>query len=555
MLITLYEDTNPISFNQDFDENIILPRNTQLKLLNAFCDREPLVEINGTQDTIYLKANDKVWAGTQVAVPSGSYTARSLMDTLQGLLETISVDNYLQLSINLTNLPSKNFNAGALIFELNALSLHYNQPNIAIFNNAPTGYVVWNEPDTIVQAPVVSIVIEKRNSASTPLVNNFFGISDITNSVPASIDDIRNCVNFKDEELTRTWFSGNGNNQDTSRPDVGKPYGMVNFTLQKTTSTGNNFYVGITNGTPDLSGVVSSDVSDFNNLKGVDLLVYFEGVGGTTDPEGNTLDAGDMLIGSNYSNFWEWIVFTGMIEGDEVAIVLPEDNGTNSGNNPLLYVKENGDWTNQDVDSWNNHELGTTPYNFCFGAEQGTGTNTNNQQQLKDVFMTSKQTYTHMGSMGQYIEVGFSQTLADTIGLSQTSYKEDKTGTPDKAELKFENDKDAETKINGTEPPFVQVNLNNLPVKSYTRRDTRQTDGYKGNTSSRCIANISRFDINGSYNGHLVDTGNNQPLIQLKNAEPLTLSQLNVRLTNVDGSIPQDLKPPFCANIEITEGK
>ena len=194
-------------------------------------------------------------------------------------------------------------------------------------------------------------------------------------------------------------------------------------------------------------------------------------------------------------------------------------------------------------------------YNMCCGFQEGTLSSVDADQQLTDVYMTSKQDYTHIEDMGQFIKLDFSQTLATKMGLDQNSYEKDTTGTTDKAKLVFKNEKDATTKINGTEPPFVQVNINNLPVKSYTRRDTRQTDGFKGNTSSRCIANVSRFDINGAYNGHLVDTGNNQPLIHLNNAEEINLSQLRIRLTNVDGTIPEDLAPPFCANIEITEGK
>ena len=99
MLITLYEDTNPVSFNQDFAENIILPRNTELKLLSAFCNRVPLVEIVATTDFITLTANDKLWSGKQVAVPTGSYSARGLMDTIAGLLQTINVDEKLQLFV------------------------------------------------------------------------------------------------------------------------------------------------------------------------------------------------------------------------------------------------------------------------------------------------------------------------------------------------------------------------------------------------------------------------------------------------------------------------
>jgi hypothetical protein len=555
MLITLYEDTNPVSFNQDFAENIILPRNAELKLLSAFCNRLPLVEISAVDDLITLTANDKLWSGTQVAVPTGSYSPVGLMDTIAGLFQTINVDEKLQLFVKLTNLPSKNFNAGALIFELNALSLYYDEPNIAIFNNVPTGYVAWEPTTTLVQSPVVSIVVEKRNNAVSPLTTNYLGISDITDSVPSTINDIRNCINFDKEEIVRTWYSENGSNDDPARPRLAEPYGMVNFTIQKLYSNNLNWWVGLTNSTPDLSDMTFANADGLNELKGVNYVIYYEGVGGTFfNPLGMTLQQGDFLIGEHFgSGSWTWTAYEGVDELDEWALCLPQE-----GDNKKLQVafKPSGGsiWNTLDTTQLGYLE-NNTPYNFCFGAEQPSGTSTNGEQQIKNLFMTSKQSYTHLSDMGQYIEVVFSQSLADKLGFSETSYKEDKTGTTDKAVLKFSNDKDATTKTNGTEPPFVCLNLNNLPVKSYTQRDTRSGAGYNGVSSSRTIANLSRFDYDGGYNGHLTDEGNNQPLIKLKNAEEITLSQLRVRLTNVDGTIPQDLSPPFCANIEITEGK
>ena len=547
MLITLYEDTNPISFNQDFAENIILPRNAELKLLSAFCNRLPLVEISAVDDLITLTANDKLWSGTQVAVPTGSYSPEGLMDTIAGLFETINTNEKLQLFLKLTNLPSKNFNAGALIFELNALSLYYDEPNLVYFTNAPTGKTDWASRELLVQTPVVSFT-ERAFNFGTDGNQNVLGIRDITDGV-SDISDIRNCVFFKDEEIDRSWYSENGNNDDPTRPPYATPYGMVNYTIQQTTTSSLNWWVGLSSSKPDLTDMTSANVDALDELKGVDYVIYYEGVGGTFfNPLSITLQQGDFLIGNSFgAGSWTWYAYEGAAETDVFAFVLPE------GNKKLEVAVRNfgaGNWDILDTTQFG--LLEDKPDRFCFGAEQSF---TGSSQQIRDLYMTSKQSYTHLGDMGQYIEVVFSQSLADKLGFSETSYKEDKTGTTDEAQLKFSNDKDATTKLNGTEPPFVCLNLNNLPVKSYTQRDTRSGAGYNGVSSSRTIANLSRFDADGGYNGHLTDEGNNQPLIKLKNAEEITLSQLRVRLTNVDGTIPQDLSPPFCANIEITEGK
>ena len=550
MLITLYEDTNPVSFNQDFAENIILPRNAELKLLSAFCNRLPLVEISAVDDLITLTANDKLWSGTQVSVPTGSYSPEGLMDTIAGLFETINVDEKLQLFVKLTNLPSKNFNAGALIFELNALSLYYDEPNLVYFTSAPTGKSNWASRELITH-PTIITYQQRAINFGTNGSENVLGVMTIDDGV-STINDIRNCIFFKDEEIDRTWYSENGNNDDPTRPPYNNPYGMINYALQKTTSTGLNWWVGLSSSKPDLSDMTFTNVNALDELKGVDYVIYYEGVGGTFfNPLSITLQQGYFLIGNSFgAGSWTWYVYEGADETDNFAFVLPE------GSKKLeVAVRDLGAGNWEILDTTQFGVLEDKPYHFCFGAEQPTNTTTAGLQQISNLYMTSKQSYTHLSDMGQYIEVVFSQSLADKLGFSETSYKEDKTGTTDKAVLKFSNDKDATTKLNGTEPPFVCLNLNNLPVKSYTQRDTRSGAGYNGVSSSRTIANISRFDYDGGYNGHLTDEGNNQPLIKLKNAEELTLSQLRVRLTNVDGTIPQDLSPPFCANIEITEGK
>ena len=555
MLITLYEDNTPLSFNQDFDENIILPRNSQLKLLSAYCNRQPTVDIDATTDTITLIANDKNWSGITTAIPTASYNAKGLMSVISGLLSTINTDEMLSLDINLRNVPSKNYNVGALVFELNALSLFYNQDNMVLFDNIPTGYNAWTLPTKLFKSvDITNIVLESENDATLPLLSNYVGITGIVDG-SGTVTDMRNCLNWKDEEINRRWYGPNSDNGNINRPDLSVPYGMIDFAVQNTTTSSLNWWVGITKSTPNFDTITTTDFSGFNDLKGVELVLYFAGVGGGLDPNGSAVNAGDMVAGYEGGGYWNWVNLGTVSEGDKIAIVFPD--GTGTGVHPQLWVMEttSNQWVHNKNTNWNNYLITTTPYNFCFGAENDAPSSAFYEQQLSYLSMTSKQTYTHMSNMGQYTEVAFSQQLADKLGFSQLSYKEDTTGTADKAKLKFENDKPATTTLNGTEPPFVQININNLPVKSYTRRDTRQTDGYKGNTSSRCIANVSRFDIHGDYNGHLVDTGKNHAVVKLNNAEPLTLSQLNIRLTNVDGSIPEDLAPPFCANIEITEGQ
>tara|TARA_R110001599_G_scaffold103072_2_gene262389 strand:+ start:7183 stop:8841 length:1659 start_codon:yes stop_codon:yes gene_type:complete len=552
MLITLYEDTTPTNFNQDFDENIILPRNSQLKLLNAFCNRKPLFNADATVDTYTLIANDKTWNGVTTALPTGDYTATTLMNTIEQGLETVDIDENLKLSLKLSADDSKNLTAGALSFDLECSSLNYDKDNIVLFTNAPTGYTNWTAPTEIVQTPVVTLTTLTSNDIATPLTANVLGMTNIKDAGATEISDMRNCINFATEKIIKTWFSPT--TDATDRPPSNVPYGIVDFTLNKLTSTGNSYWVGLSSTTPDLTAMTTTaGIDSLNEIAGVDFLLYFEGVGGKTfTPLGITIDAGDYIFGAYSGGYWTWEVLSGATENDDFALVIPD--GDNQKLEVFVRSAGAGDYIRDPLTTHRPIDKNAV-YNMCCGFQQGSLSFVDSDQQLANVYMTSKQDYTHIEDMGQFIKLEFSPTLATKMGLDQTSYEKDTTGTTDKAKLVFKNEKDATTKINGTEPPFVQVNINNLPVKSYTRRDTRQTDGFKGNTSSRCIANVSRFDINGAYNGHLVDTGNNQPLIHLNNAEEINLSQLRIRLTNVDGTIPEDLAPPFCANIEITEGK
>jgi hypothetical protein len=555
MLITLYENTNPTSFNQDFAENVILPRNAELKLLSAFCNRKPIFELDAS-DNFVLKANDKDWAGEQVVFSNLSQSGSELAATIKLYLQKVSTDKYLDLKPEVTYDATKNAGIGAFTFDIKALSLYYNQDNIILYNNAasivnPTlPYANWAAPVTEKNANINTYTINRRNDALTPLTSNFLGCSEILDASSNPIFDFRNVTYADKEHIERNWYNANIDN--AIRPVSETPFGMFKFNIKNLQNDGLTYWVGITAQKPDITAMTTGGIDSLDELKDCDYIALFMGSNQTFTPVGS-LSAGDIVVGA-YSSGWSWNKLSATAtQNDRFAFVLP----TTTDEKISLHKYDNAladGWRN--IHTYNFDTLSDTKsYSYAVGFQQQAVSGLNANQQLENIEMTSKQSYNYMNDMGQYIELQFSSSLALKMGLSHSPYKNDTIGTTDKAHLHFQNDKKGQTKLNVNEPPFVCLDINNLPVKSYTSSNSETGVGYNGLQSSKTIANLSRFDYEGNYNGHLMDVGNNQPVIRLKNAEEITLSQLHIRLKNVDGTIPNDLSPPFCANIEITEAK
>ena len=546
MLITLYENTNPTSFNQDFAENVILPRNAELKLLSAFCNRKPIFELDAS-DNFTLKANDKDWAGEQVVFTNLSLSGFELSETIKFYLQLTSNNNNLELKPVVTYDATKNAGAGAFTFDIKALSLYYNKDNIIIYNNTPAGYANWAATVTEKDASINTFTINRRNDSGSPLTSNFLGCSEILDASSNPIFDFRNVTYADKEHIVRDWYAPNSDN--AIRPISEAPFGMFKFNIKNLQNDGLTYWVGITAQKPDITAMTSGGIDDLDQLKDCDYVALFMGSNQTFSPIGS-LSAGDIVVGAYSGGFWNWNKLSATAtQNDRFAFVLP-----NTTDEKISLHKYNNGWSNIHTYSFDTLS-DTKSYSYAVGFQQQAVSGLNANQQLEDIEMTSQQSYNHMADMGQYIELQFSQSLALKMGLSHSPYKNDTTGTDDKAHLHFQNDKKGQTKLNVNEPPFVCLDINNLPVKSYTSSNSETGVGYNGLQSSKTIANLSRFDYEGNYNGHLIDVGNNQPVIRLKNAEEITLSQLHIRLKNVDGTIPNDLAPPFCANIEITEAK
>ena len=142
MLLTIYENTNPVSFNQDFTENIILPRNANLKLLSAYCNRNPKVVILNT-DTINLIANDNGWGGATKTLTAGNYYGQDLANHIKALLNEINTENSLELDVVVNFDITKNWGVDALTIDLRCLSLYYNRVSLVLFENATLPETDW----------------------------------------------------------------------------------------------------------------------------------------------------------------------------------------------------------------------------------------------------------------------------------------------------------------------------------------------------------------------------------------------------------------------------
>jgi len=557
MLLTIYENTNPVSFNQDFTENIILPRNANLKLLSAYCNRNPKVVILNT-DTINLIANDKAWGGATKTLTAGNYYGQDLANHIKALLNEINTENSLELDVVVNFDITKNWGVDALTIDLRCLSLYYNRVSLVLFENAVAPETDWGAFTTDKNAVITTYTLDKVNTYGVSYSNEL-GCEELEDALGADLEDMRNYYYFDKEKIHQKWYSPNTDEED--RPVSNIPYGVCAFTVEDGLvdslggDTNQTFWVGISSSAPDISNITGATLNDFQTgIKSVDALMIFcgETLPLTASPD-TQVNAGDIVImfldrTTNPPSYSPPKFYTDIQEGSEFCFVLKDD--ANSPQQIEIYLKFAGDWTHLETSPYN--MVAGSNYSVCGGFRNKRNGTTN---QIADLEISSKQGYDYMANMGQYIKLNMSNDLATKMGFSHNPYTADTTGTPNKAELIVKNFKEATTQSANVNEPYVCVNVNNLSVKSYTERDTEQGAGFNGVSSSKTIGVISRFDNSGGFNGHLVDVGNNHSTIQLHNSEELTISQFNMRLTNINGSVPLDLAPPFGAVLEITEGK
>tara|TARA_R110001632_G_scaffold109943_4_gene220315 strand:+ start:2115 stop:3791 length:1677 start_codon:yes stop_codon:yes gene_type:complete len=548
MLITIYNNNESDRFETDFKSNLILPKNCELKLTNAYISLSHKITIPDLLITI--SANGTASYTDDIPIAGGTYALGELANLIETEAQTIANENLMSLDINFTYDSTKGYGAGCFILDVEATSKFAN-----IFQPLDLSEAEFNDFDIAVDDQLVG-------DATKTLVMNlgvsYVGVSEILDksAPPVSVESWGYFIS--NETLFFKYWLRKGTGGGTSiTPPITKD-GAGCFTFQDN-GNAENYYVGLTNKTTDFSDVNDDSFTEITNLDNIPVYVlivkttngtylageahFFEIATGGTPVEVGKITA------TRHPNLFP------ISADDSIGVVC------NAGGNANYYVKKSGlSWSSVGV----NHGAlrhtfdDTVSLHMCmalYTANSGTNfTDTSIKNPSGTIIDTTMNNATD--AYGQFIEwdwgvsgVGSTDTNL-LFGFTDKVYNDDTSAGDSLANILEDNTEDV--KVDGTDivntwklAPYINLLCESLPINSYSDTDT--DTGQNGLDNSKCIASIPRYDLNGNFNVgyNLTYDPVEANVIKLNNAEEINVSQLRFRLQQSDGQIPKDLASPM----------
>tara|TARA_R100000951_G_scaffold76049_1_gene64124 strand:- start:195 stop:1835 length:1641 start_codon:yes stop_codon:yes gene_type:complete len=536
MLITIYNNEAKDSFQTNFKSNLILPKNCELKLTNAFISLAHRITIpaDATKRTYKLSANDET-SGTahEVVIDAGLYSLSALARELQSKAQAVANAQKLSLDVNVTYDSSKGYGANAINFDIEALTRFAN-----LFQNIPVttadyATFVENADNVLVQDTTPTINIDNGV--------NYLGVSSILDTGGNPIDSWGYVV--ENEEITfHQWLlpshSGNAH-QPPSIPANLEPYGA--FSIQDN-GKNENYWFGLGNGSTDFTNITTNDFTEFANLDNIPICIL------VVKKDNGAFTAGSVHVYENSAGGLLEVgkLKTGFSANDKIGVSV--QNGTNV---VYWYRPHNGNkWKHIPIKHSAQRYTPTTgePLNFTYAVFEKNTAGTTNASMKNWYGSFADDDHEEVSNYGQYIKWDWNGNGTD-LGFTELSYEDKETGT-DLAELIFHNEDDL--KVDGDNDnetyktaPYINLMIENLPVNSYTDINTDTSENELD--MSKCVASIPRYDQNGKFSigYNLLYNPVEANVIKLHNEHEINVSQLRFRLQQADGQIPQDLDQPM----------
>ena len=536
MLITIYNNEAKDSFQTNFKSNLILPKNCELKLTNAFISLAHRITIpaDATKRTYKLSANDET-SGTahEVVIDAGLYSLSALARELQSKAQAVANAQKLSLDVNVTYDNSKGYGANAINFDIEALTRFAN-----LFQNIPVttadyATFVENADNVLVQDTTPTINIDNGV--------NYLGVSSILDTGGNPIDSWGYVV--ENEEITfHQWLlpshSGNAH-QPPSIPANLEPYGA--FSIQDN-GKNENYWFGLGNGSTDFTNITTNDFTEFANLDNIPICIL------VVKKDNGAFTAGSVHVYENSAGGLLEVgkLKTGFSANDKIGVSV--QNGTNV---VYWYRPHNGNkWKHIPIKHSAQRYTPTTgePLNFTYAVFEKNTAGTTNASMKNWYGSFADDDHEEVSNYGQYIKWDWNGNGTD-LGFTELSYEDKETGT-DLAELIFHNEDDL--KVDGDNDnetyktaPYINLMIENLPVNSYTDINTDTSENELD--MSKCVASIPRYDQNGKFSigYNLLYNPVEANVIKLHNEHEINVSQLRFRLQQADGQIPQDLDQPM----------
>jgi len=535
MLISVYNNSaNANDFQQDFNENIILPPNSTIKMLKAF------IPINKTITTtqaynIFFTIGGQNTSPYNVVLPQGTYGLSSMALTINDLISNKIVSLNLPASFKMTHNDNLGVEAGAYSYTLANLTFTPNLTTLINWNDGSTPTVDWK----------TTTVID-----TTTFYKNYFslGTSTLLNNVGVPVNSWAYIGHFDKYPIEKSMYK-NTNDATGVIPPISSntaDYGALWWSNRyggNAGATDATYCVSLCSNTPDMTAISANNIiSQFRNQKGIYAMAVV--CGQPINAGGVLASKGDLLIwedngSGNLASVGRFEA--GIGANDKIAIVIPDDNS------PLEYwVNFNGSgiWreiggltgTRYDNPDTDDLYMGFTAYN----AMPYINPNVANITQINGSFdflgdYENWGTYTALNWGGLHTQLGY------------TNQSDNETTTfPTLSVLTTENEAPIQLDTTTTEKarmPFINVNINELPIQNYSINDPNSL----GLSTSRTVCSISRYNDMGDYSADKNDAmifDNNTQICPLNNAHEISISQLTFSLRNADGTLPSDLGTP-----------
>lgn len=541
MLISVYNNSgNATDFQQDFTENIILAPNSTIKMLKAFIPTNRSLNIPADMILEYTLGGFD-YPSTAITIPAGFYGLNEIAKVITELVTNSIVATNQKGTFSMTHNEELGNTAGAFSFSLANLTF---TPNIAKMIN-------WNDAGTPTADWKTTTIV-----ATTTFYKNFasLGTSSLLSSAGNPVKSWGYIGHFDTHPLYKSIFN-NTNDINGAIPPISHPtanYGALWWNNRyggNAGATNATYSVSICSATPDVSNVTANNnITEFRKQKGIYSMVVV--CGQAINSAGVVASKGDLLI-------WEddgsgFLAPVGRFEAgiganDQIAIVIPDDTS------PLEYwVNFNGTGIWREIGGLTGTRYAnaeTDDIYMGFTAFEAMPTPTPSQANIKQIW-GSFDFLGEYGNWGEYVKFDWkTQANATKFGYSAISYDKDTSGeaVPTLATIVDEKNDDPIPVSDDTENinrmPFVNVNINELPLQNYTISNPNSL----GLSSSRTICSVPRYDILGNFKPDKADAivfENNTQVCPLNNAQEISISQLTFSIRNADGSVPTDLATP-----------
>ena len=555
MLITLYSNDLSNNFTVDFKDNIILPKYTTIRMTNALLTLAHNFVIDQDKQ-IKIIYNNKDQPPNVFVINAGQYTLAELAQHIElRINQNFTNNGPSNAKATMTYDVSKGFGAGCFDLEIEMTSLDVN-----IFQISDWGSANWSSDLTVYKDDsTLDTATTEFNSDGT---NNFGGVIGLSHD--GTLLDSWGYLVAHQTLLIKNWLEPTESVKLTNQapaPVKDQPYGCLSW---KDNGNESSYYVALNKTDPDFPnlGISNNDYLQITNLAGSPVMVLYT-KSDSTDVDQypyNSLTIFETIDGGTMEEVAQLEGFT----GDEYVAV-----SFANGHFPTYYYKDDvgDDWIEIDLSSATASDrytyVNTDNLKFGFSSFSKSATTADADLQISEIFSSGKSsTDTNTENWGQYLKLDWNNTnnngFGIQLGFEENTYESDTSGTsPAKlAQLSLKNEDTVSVlgDASGAKyAPYINVNIDNLPIVSYGCNSTDDT--LIG--MNKCIASIPRYDFQGNFElaYNLVYNPVEPNTIRLNNAEEISISNLQMRLQQADGSYAVDIEAPksFVLDVQSEE--